>query len=229
MVSATAQFGTKEYEPTTNWPYLLNDFYNGTIVMGTDSVSRSRLNFHLRSLALYCIDDEDKVARVIFPNISCVIINNNIYRLVDGKPMQQLYAEQGALLMEYTYIDFDLMNVGYNQGMALYARASSETAMLANRNNYLDLETIHMRGEFNENYHEMRTNWYDGQKLPLHISYYFVIDGRHFRAVNSECNGHLDAAGQKALKRFIKEKKLKWKKKEDLVLILQFMKKNIKP
>lgn len=228
IATGWAQTGRGTYEPTLNWPYLLDDFYDGTIIIGTDSVCKTRLNIHLRSEALYCIDSEGKIARVIFPNMSAIIISNNLYRFVDGKPMKQLHAEGDALLMDYTYIDFEQMKAGYTQGMALYARAYSETSMQANLNNHIDLKELHMKGEFNESYNEMRNTWYDGDKLPVRNVCYFIVHGKTFRAISTECNAHLDKAAQKKLKQLVKSKKLKWKNREDLVTILKFMKKEMK-
>lgn len=224
IVSCWAQRNGNAYEPTINWPYILDDFYPGTLVVGKDSVSKARMNIHLRSEGLYCIDDGGKVARIVFPNISCIIIYNKVYRYVDGKPMQQVYAEDGAMLMDYEYIDYDLMTPNYTEGMALYARATSETSVLANWNNNINYKSLHMKGEFNESYVEMRNNWFDGMKLPVKHNSYFVINGKPFRAIASDCNSQLDKNGQKKLKAFVKTKRLKWKNTADLIAILKYLK-----
>lgn len=219
-----AQPHVKKYEPTINWPYLLDDFYSGTIMLGNNTASQTRLNFHLRSEALQCIDSEGKVARIMFPNIDYIIINSKVYRFVDGKPMLQVYAKSEALLMDYCYIDFDMMGKGYNEGMALYAREISEISMKANWNNHLAYKSFHMRGEFNESYSDLRNNWYDGEKLPVKHTYYFIVKGTAFRAIASECYDRLNKDGKKNLKSLIKKSKLKWKEEKDLITILQFMK-----
>lgn len=224
VTNGSAQRKTKEYEPTINWPYLLDDFYYGTIVLNTDTVSKTRMNFHLRSEGLYCIDKSGKVARVVFPNMQCVIIKNQVYRFVDNKPMLQVYAESDALLMDYQFIDYDLMDNSYMEGLALYAKQTSDNNMTMHLNPHFNYKTIHMRGEFNESYAEMRNNWYDGKELPMKQHYYFVVRDKAIHATLSECNKLLDKEAQKRLKDLIKARKLKWKNKDNLTVILQFMK-----
>lgn len=228
IAASWAQIKVQDYEPTLNWPFLLDDFYQSTIIMGTDTVCKTRVNYHLRSEALYCINDEGKIARVILPNMNCVLINNNVYRFVNGKLMLQLHAEEGALLLDLEYIDFDLMTAGYNQGHALYARSYSDHNMLANRNDHINLSALHMKGEFNERYAELKSTWYDGEKLPIKHRYFFMINGKVSKASQSDCYDLLDTAGQQQFKAFLKSKKPKWRKKEDLIAIAQFLKTQVK-
>lgn len=216
---------TKDYEPTVNWPYLLNDFYQGTIILSDGTPSHARLNFHLRSQRLDCIDTQGKVGHVIFPNIDLISINGNIYRIIDGKPMQQLHAEQDAMLLEHVYIDYELIDKEkYKYGMALYARATSDISMQANWNNSINLQTLHMSGEFNEPYLELRNAWYDGIKLPVRHVRYFSVKGNAFRAIPSDTYALLSADARKQLRSYIKSNKLKWSRQEDLTQILKQLK-----
>lgn len=224
FAAGKAQQSSNEYEPTTNWPFLMKDFYDGTIVLAKDSICDTKLNYHLRSEALYCIDPNGKVARVLFPDMQCVVISNIIYRFVNGKLMLQLHAEDDAMLMDHAYIDFDRMEAGYTQGHALYARNTSETSMVANVNGHPILHTLHMKGENNESYANLRETWFDGQKLPIRHTNYFVLKGKTIKALQKECNDLLSKDKQKQLKALVKTNKLKWTRKEDLITILRFMK-----
>lgn len=210
-----------EFEPTVNWPYLLDDFYMGRIFVGNDTVSDTRLNFHMRSEAIQCIDKSGNIARIIFPNISRIVVGDKTYRLIDGKPMLQIAGGNEVMVMEYRSLDYDLFDNGYMQGVALYARQNSDHVMKVNWNPHVDYKSIPMPGEFNESYAEMRTKWFDGQQLPVKTRYIFVIDGQSFHATLSDCNDRLNKDGRKQLKEFIKSQKLKWNKPLDLFLILQ--------
>lgn len=224
LAAAWAQPGKRVYEPNTNWPYLFEDFFQGTIVIGTDTVSRTRLNYHLRSEALQCIDHTGKIARVIFGNMNCVLVNNEVYRFVDGKLMRQMYAEEDAMLVDHQYIDYDVMDVSYMQGLATYARNTSETAMVANMNGHPNYKVLPMRGEFNELYDDMRQNWFDGLPLYTRHSYFFVVKGKVIHAVQGDCVAELSKADRRDFKAFLKSNHLKWNKKDDLVAILQYLK-----
>ena len=224
-VSAYAQGNSRQrYVPTTNWPYLLEDFRKGVVVYDNDTVSMAKMNFHLRAQSLDCIDYNGKIARASLAKFQCTIIDNVVYRFVDGKPMRQIHEEEDAMLMNHSYINYDVMDSQYNQGLALYARENIEVNVRANWNGHLNYANIHMPGEFNENYKELFMKKSDGQKLFINNVNYFVIKGKAFRAIPQECYGQLDKDGQKKLKSLIKEKKLKWKKEDDQIVILQFLK-----
>lgn len=212
------------YEPTSNWPYLIEDFSKGTILLAKDTVSRARLNIHLRSEKLQCIDENGNIAQVIFPNVNGIVINNVVYRFVEGKPMRQVWAEEGIMLMDYEYVDFELIDNGYMQGLASYARNNSDVSMRANWNGHLNYRNIHMPGEFNEAYEELRAKRSDGQILSLKHTYYLVIGEQSCRASQKDCESILSKDQAKRLKSYVKDKKLKWKNAEDLKSILRYMK-----
>lgn len=216
--------GVRQYEPTTNWPYLLDDFQKGVVVYDNDTVSMAKLNFHLRAQSLDCIDYNGKIARVSLSKFQCAIIDREVYRFVDGKPMRQIYEEEDAMLMNHSYINYDVMDSQYNQGLALYARENLETNIRANWNGHLNYANIHMPGEFNESYKELVQKKSDGQKLHINNVNYFVVKGKAFRAIPKDCYEQLSKSSQKELRSQMKAKKLKWKKTEDLIAILQLLK-----
>lgn len=210
-------------EVKVNWPYLFNDFYDGVLVVGKDSVSMTKMNYHLRAETLHCIDSNGKIARIVFPGIIGIAVNHEIYRFVDGKLMRQLYEEDGNMLMEYIFIDYDRMGNGYSEGLALYARQHEDMYMRANWVNFFNYRNIHMPGEFNENYLELREKKSSGETLPMHTSYYFVIKGKSIHATSKCCNDVLSKASQKLLRDYIKENKLSWKNTDALVKILGYV------
>lgn len=213
------------YKPMITWPFLFSDFQDGIMVVGEDSVSQSKLNFHLRSEALDCIDANGKIARIIFPGIKGILIDHQTYRFIDGHPMRQLFEEDGDMLMEYYYIDYDLMGKGYNEGMALYARENFDVSIRANWHNFPNYKELHMPGEFNELYTELKDKRHGGMELPVKLRYYFVIGGKTIAANSSSCGELLDKQGRKQLASFIKANKLKWKTPEHLITILQYLRK----
>lgn len=224
-LTADAQVnGRQGYVPTTNWPYLLEDFQKGVVVYNNDTVSMAKLNFHLRAQSLDCIDYNGKIARVSLSKFQCAIIDKEVYRFVNNMPMRQIYEEEDAMLMNHSYINYDVIDRGYNQGLALYARENMEVSVRANWNGHLNYANIHMPGEFNENYKELFLKRSDGQKLLINNVNYFVVKGKAFRAIPRECYDQLDKNAEKKLKAYIKAKNLKWKETEDQIAILQFLK-----
>lgn len=224
-LTADAQtYSRKRYEPTTYWPYLFEDFQKGVVVYNNDTVSMAKLNFHLRAQSLDCIDYSGRIARVVLTKFQCAIINQEVYRIIDGKPMRQIHEEEDAMLMSHTYINYDAMDNTYMQGLALYAREKMDVAVRANWNGHLNYANIHMPGEFNESYKEMLEKKTDGSPLLTNNVNYFVVKGKSFRAIPKDCYDQLDKSAQKQLKDFVKSKKLKWKTTEDLIVILQYLK-----
>lgn len=225
VINVSAQNRTsKEYAPTINWPFLFDDFYDGTILVGNDTVSHAKVNFHLRAEKLFCVDKDGKVARVTFANMNGVIINKRVYRFADGKLMLQIHEEDGAMLVRYKFLDYDLFDNGYMQGLALYARENLDVSLKANWNNHLDYKNIHMPGEFNEEYLTLFNNRSTAQELPVKERYYFIINGKLIPANKSGCTELLDKDGRKKFNDYLKSHNLKWKTASDLVTILRFMK-----
>lgn len=224
LVVNAQTYSRKRYEPTTYWPYLFEDFHKGVVVYNNDTVSMAKLNFHLRAQSLDCIDYNGKIAHVVLTKFQCAIINKEVYRIVDGKPMRQIHEEEDAMLMNHTYINYDAMDNNYMQGFALYAREKMDVTVRANWNGHLNYANIHMPGEFNESYKEMLEKKTDGTPLLTNNVNYFVVKGKAFRAIPKDCYEQLDKSAQKQLKDFVKEKKLKWKTTEDLIVILQYLK-----
>lgn len=214
----------KEYAPTTSWPFLFDDFYDGVILVADDTVSQAKVNFHLRAESLFCVDKEGKIARVAFANMNGVVVNSRVYRFINGKPMLQVYEEEDAMLVRSRFIDYDLMDQGYMQGLAAYARENFDVAIRANWNNHLDYSNIHMPGEFNEEYVTLFGNRSSGQELPVKDRFYFVIKGQVIPADKSGCMDVLDKQGRKQFGEYLKSHKLKWKTVSDLVAILQYLK-----
>lgn len=108
--------------------------------------------------------------------------------------------------------------------MALYARATSDVSMQANWNNNINLKTLHMSGEFNEPYLELRKAWYDGIELPVRHVCYFSVKGKVFRAIPADTYAQLSPDNRKQLRSYIKSEKLKWNRQEDLIQILRKLK-----
>lgn len=224
-VNASAQSrASKEYVPTITWPFLFDDFYDGIILVGNDTVSHAKVNFHLRAEKLFCVNNDGKVMRVTFANMNGVIINKRVYRFVEGKLMLQIHEEDDAMLVRYKFLDYDLFDNGYMQGLALYARENFDVSLRANWNNHLDYKNIHMPGEFNEDYLTLFNNRSSAQELPVKDRYYFIINGKAIPATKSGCSELLDKDGRKKLNDFLKSHNLKWKTANDLVTILRFMK-----
>lgn len=105
--------------------------------------------------------------------------------------------------------------------MALYARATSDVSMQANWNNNINLKTLHMSGEFNEPYLELRKAWYDGIELPVRHVCYFSVKGKVFRAIPADTYAQLSPDNRKQLRSYFKSEKLKWNRQEDLIQILK--------
>lgn len=223
VISAKAQPGNNGYVPTTNWPYLFDDFHKGTIFLTDGTPSEARLNIHLRAETLDCITEYGRIARVAFPNISHILINGNVIRFIDGKPMMQLSSDGKNRLYEYCHIEYDFLNNGYMNAAYTNERATSDLYKRAVINPHFYKNTIHMKGEFNEDYKELFSTKNSGHELYIKHTYYFSFNGKTIRAQQKDCNNILSAEGRKQLKKFVKTNNLKWNNPDDLKTILRFM------
>lgn len=222
-ISAKAQPGYNGYVPTTNWPYLFDDFHQGTIFLTDGTPSEARLNIHLRAKTLDCITEYGRIARVAFPNISHIFINGNVIRFIDGKPMLQLSSNGHDRLYEYCHIEYDFLNNGYMKSEYTKARESSELYPRYISNPHFDKKSIHMKGEFNEDYQELHDTKHGGLDLYIKHTYYFSFNGKTIPAKQKDCNNILSAEGRKQLKKLVKTNNLKWNNPNDLKTILRFM------
>ena len=79
----------------------------------------------------------------------------------------------------------------------------------------------------NMNHMELKNSKSDGALLPVTTKVYLVMPDKVLFAAKKDVN-EIDGVDKKALSAFIKEKKIKWKNPQDLLVLLDFIATNQK-
>lgn len=205
----------QDYKPTTNWPYLMDDFKQGIIMREDSTVSNEMMmNIHLEGNTLQCIDANGRISRAAIGNIDHISIDEKIFRVIDGKMMQCIYEEDNCGIYHNVKADFeDMLRSRMPYGMS----GSTSASMI--------VQTLGLKGVSNERYEEVRKTWFDGLSIPLIETYILQINGKEIPATQKGCNNVLISAQRKELKQLVKSKDIQWHSVDDLKTIMTFMKK----
>lgn len=216
-IIGAAQCIAQSFSPTTNWPYLLDDFKEGVIFLDNGMTTEStRLNIHLDGNKLQCVNSEGVISRVILGNIDRIEIDGRMFRFVDGKLMECLHKEDGCMIVRHEKADFEEM-LKIRTPYGIDGRTSWSTIIYA----------LGLKGVSNEKYDDIRPTWYDGSEIQMLRSDFFAIKGKVFPATMKGCSNVLEPALRKELKALVKEKKTDWRKTEDLKVVMRYMKEHL--
>ena len=196
-LSASAQ-----YEPNTKWPYVYENFTDGTIYFDGNKKSAAKLNIHLLG-KIFQSGDKDVVR---------VEIGSDVY-LFCGKRMMKLCASKGddaLLLLEKG--DFDSLV----EGTGAYGSSLNSSAAR-------DLSSLDLGGLDKPELGRMLQEKNDGSIISIRPEYYFVINGEQVEATKKGLDKYFKDSKPDEWKAFQKANKIKWKDAESLAKILDFI------
>lgn len=210
-IAAVCVFG--QYTPTTQWPYLYEDFQEGTIYYSSNSKGTATINVHLINSELHFLKD-DNIFKANAGDIVRVEVGADAFIFVDNKLMKIIGEENHNLLLKLTEANIEAL---FSGGTGAYGASS-------NTHSRRDLSSLNIQvGGINITNHAlMMQNKKEGKELDLEDTYYFIIDNQTFEATRKNTEKHLTAEQRTQWKVFTKENKIKWKKEEGLLQVLSF-------
>lgn len=201
-----------QYVPTTRWPYLYENFIPGTVVFPDGQTKELQLNVHLWGNVLHYISQDGRIFESTDKNISRVTIGEDVYCSSGHKLMKIVEEKNQGMLVKLLRGDFDFMFTGTG---AYGASLNSSSAR--------DLSSIDLGGLNRPELGKMLQEKKEGSEIPLVTEYYFIIDGQQIDANKKSAEGVVGDGRVNAWKQFLKEKKIKWKKEDNLKTVLNFL------
>ena len=211
MLAVSAQ----NFEPNTKWPYLYENFTPGTIYFEGNEKSSSNLNIHLWGNVLHYVKADGRIYQSSDQKVVRVEIGSDAYIFSDHKLVRIVAHEGTNLLAELVSGDFDAMRSsgGGAYGSSLNSSASRDLSSLGFDLGGMDHPELGL----------MLQEKQDGRTIPLITRYYFIIGGQQVEATKKGVEKFVGDDRADALKQFLKDNKVKWKKEESLIQVLQFL------
>lgn len=202
---------TAQYAPNTKWPYLFDNFQEGTIYMVNNQKTEGKVNIHLLGSALHYLNNE-RIFQADTRNVSHAEIGERTFIPVGNEIMEVIAKKGNYSILKLVTGDFEsLLSSGGAYG------SSSNTS--ATR----DLSSLEIGGLNNPNHGLMLQEKTDGREVPLVIKFYLQTSDKQLLPANrKDIEKSLDEEHKVKWKVFLKSHKIKWKDERQLVAILDF-------
>lgn len=215
LACAVVSVFAQRFEPNTKWPYVYENFTQGTIFFNSNKKSEAQLNIHLWGNKLHYLKGDNKIYQTDDRDVIRVEIGTDAYIFSDHQLVKILAVDQNNLLVELTKADFDALFTGTG------AYGSSLNSSAAR-----DLSSLDLGGIDNPELGRLLQERNDGRDLSLKRLYFFIIDGKQIEANKKEVESLLNDNGKKEWKAFQKQNKIKWKNEDSLTKVLSFINAN---
>ena len=216
---ASATLAQAQYEPTSSWPYVYDDFQDGVILWVGGKEKPGKYNINLVDKKLHFIEGAYiKVANMM--EIASVRIGSDIYQNAAGEMLKVLSKSDKSLVLEDNEINYAALN----ETGGAYGSSSTTIGTTA----LSSLEGIGgTNSSQNINHMELKLNKDNGKVLNLINKKYLFVKGRKILATKKAV---MEAPGldNEAAKAFFKENKIKWNKVPDLQKVGDFLADNLK-
>jgi hypothetical protein len=211
LIALTTGLAAQKYAPNTRWPYLYENFTEGTLYFAGNKKTQARLNIHLWGDVLHYVSADGKIYEIADHDIVRVEIGEDAY-LYGGRQLMRLVAEKGGnVLLCLRAGDFDALNAGTGAyGASLNSSAAT------------DLSSLDLGGLDKPALAKMLEEKNSGREIPLVTTYYFIIGGRLVEAGKKELAELAGEERKEEWKIFLKTNKIKWRKEESLTKVLDF-------
>lgn len=201
-----------DYVPTTKWPYLYEDFVDGTVYFSKEQKTKQmKLNVHLQNCTLHYLEG-DKVMQADPRNVEMIQLGNVSFIYMNGELVRLVKTENGVGLVELVKADLDELNKNTSGAYGMSTTSSSVNQIVS----------IGAIGVSNLIYTRMRLERNEGKELPLIKKFYFIFGDKIVEATRKEVGKSLGESGKTKLKAFVKQNKIKWKEEASLVKLLAF-------
>lgn len=216
---ASAILAQAQYEPTSSWPYVYDDFQDGVILWVGGKEKPGKYNINLVDKKLHFIEGAYiKVANMM--EIASVRIGSDIYQNAAGEMLKVLSKSDKSLVLEDNEINYAALN----ETGGAYGSSSTTIGTTA----LSSLEGIGgTNSSQNINHMELKLNKDNGKVLNLINKKYLFVKGRKILATKKAVM-EVPGLDNEAAKAFFKENKIKWNKVPDLQKVGDFLADNLK-
>lgn len=210
LLSAASITNAQKYEPNTRWPYIYENFMPGRIEYPANTKSEGFLNIHYYGNKLHFVSQDGKILEPDDTRFNSVTIANDTYVYADGKLMKVIASEGKNQLLLLQKADFDALH----SGSGAYGASLNSSATM-------NLTSLDLGGLDKPELAKMQTERNDGRPLDVTDEYWYLIDGKAFKANKKEVLKNVSDV--KATEAFIKDIKIKWKSQQSLYQLLLYL------
>ncbi len=202
----------QNFEPTTTWPYIYENFMPGKLVMNTGKVVEGKYNICIDDSRVHFIDG-DMVKQASVVEVVSVQIGNDVYINAAGRMMKVLQKSDKGVVAEDISIDYARLN----ETGGAYGSSSSSIATTA-------LSSLEGIGgtRTNMNHMELKSSKENGKTLTLNKKLYLVFGGRSVLATKRDVQD-MPGIDKTKLKSFLKSNKIKWKEPVSLIVLVDYL------
>ena len=174
------------YVPTTTWPYLYEDFVDGTVYFSKEQKTMHlKLNVHLQNCTLHYLEG-DKVMQADPRNVEMIQLGDVSFIYMNGELVRFIKAEEGVALVKLVKADLDELNKNTHGAYGMSTTSSSVNQIVS----------IGALGVSNLIYTRMRQERKEGKDLPLIEKYYFIFGDKIVEATRKEVEKSLGDNGK---------------------------------
>lgn len=200
------------YTPSTKWPYLYEEFQQGTVFFSDGQASGPQmLNIHLLHNTLHYLDG-DKIKQTDPRGIITVTIAADTFLYNEGELVRLLKRNGQASLTKQITIDLEALNKGQS---GAYGMETSSSAVK-------QLTSFEVNGIANLSHTQLKLERAEGKELTLKETYYLIRKNGSVRATRKEIEKSLPDSEREHFKAFVKQHKIKWKEGNSLIQLLDF-------
>jgi hypothetical protein len=203
---------TSAQNATTMWPYLFNDFQDGTIYTKDGFKFDRKVNVHVLKSKLHYLDG-NTIKETSSSDLLMVDTGDEKFMCVDEQVMKIVVGDEEGFVATLVLGDFSKV---VESGGAYGASSNTLSTM--------ELTSVDLGGINIIDHMRLKNSKESGKKIPLMSSYHIVAGKRVYPAHKNKIKRMLDGDNKKEYKDFIKEKKIKWNKPESLMLLVEFLK-----
>lgn len=213
LTAATAAMA--QYEPNTKWPYIYENFTEGTAYSSDNTKSELLMNVHFAGNVLHYIGPDNRIYRAADDKVVRVEIGDDAYIFVNHQLMQLLYNRGNNVLLKLVDADFSQM-----QSAGGGAYGSDANTLATSKKTSLDIGGLNT-----PELAKMLLERDEGAVIPVVTRYYFVVNNKRIEASKGAVEKIISEGNEKEFKLFVKTNKIKWKNEDSLKLVLEYLSK----
>lgn len=196
----------------TMWPYLYQEFTEGTIYTKDGFKFDKKVNVHVLKSTLHYLDG-NTIKETDSNDLLMVDVADERYMCVEGKVLKIVKGDKDGFVATLEMGDFSkVVETGGAYGASSNAQATT------------NLSSIDIGGINVINHMQLREGKTTGKTIPLMTSYHIVTGGDIYPASKNKVSKMLDGNSAKEFKTFLKKNKIKWSNPDDLMKVADFLK-----
>jgi len=208
----------QNYAPTTNWPYLYENFQQGTIYLKSGNTLEKSVNIHLVASVLHYVEnnmiqelmnteDVDSIQiKTSYASETFVYIDGRIYRLIEQ-------TDNNNGIFEINIGNFDeLLSTTGAYGTKNYTASPTKFV------------SLNIGGIAERDYLKLSSGKDNGKLFPIDKTYFFKINGKLIKARSKDVENSIDSPQvKKQLQSYLKKNKVKWNNIDSLAGLYRFL------